>query len=72
MNYRLVAHPTDRNDYVHVHAMVMRAGAWMVCGIFQLLSCEWPPFEAICKTNGIEVEIEQPLPSAIAKKAKAK
>lgn len=66
MNYRLIARPIDSFGYVNVQALVLRAGEWMTFGVFQLFEDESPPFLAICKANGIEVEIEQPVPPAPA------
>ena len=66
MNYRLIVRPVDSFGYVNVQALVVRAGDWVVCGVFRLLSSEWPSFKALCNANGIEVEIEQPVPPAPA------
>ena len=72
MKFRLLARvaPTGSHVYVHLRALVIRAGVWEVCGVFQLLTGEWAPFSAFCKEHGIEVEFEAPVPPYASRPSK--
>ena len=61
--FRLIVRPTERRDAsnsYYARLLANRAGAWEICGVFDLTRSELVALVAICARNGIEITNEVP------------